>query len=172
MWSVFNSHAGSCTEALTALQADINQQADEYEEVLRRSRAKMEAASQELRDWELQTARARNEGTFFKGLFKADVLQPPSDESRATYEQEPLPEVHIPASRKLMSGWWDAAEHLDQRAVEGRCSAAAMRCEPKALSAHVLTCVDLISVIDYSTMEAGVPEVRLSGGASSLWSLY
>ena len=83
------------TEVITALQADINQQADEYEKVLRQSRAKMEAASQELRDWELQTARARNEGTFFKGLFKADVLQPPSDESRATYEQEPLPEVRI-----------------------------------------------------------------------------
>ena len=96
LWMVhLQPHANPCTEALTALQADINQQADEYEEVLRRSRAKMEAASQELRDWELQTARARNEGTFFKGLFKADVLQPPSDESRATYEQEPLPEVRI-----------------------------------------------------------------------------
>ena len=87
------AHAGSSTEASTALQADINQQADEYEAVLRRSRAKMEAASRELRDWELQTARARNEGTFFKGLFKADVLQPPSEESRAAREQEPAPEV-------------------------------------------------------------------------------
>ena len=37
--------------------------------------------------------------------------------------------------------------------VEGRCSAAATRCEPKALSAQGLTCVDLCSVIDHSTME-------------------
>ena len=76
----------------------------------------MEAASRELRDWELQTARARNEGTFFKGLFKADVLQPSSDESRAAYEREPLQEVGILAPQMLIIGWWDAAELLIQRA--------------------------------------------------------
>lgn len=57
------------------LQADVNQSADELEEMLRQSRAKMEAHARDLADWEVQTARARNEGTFFKGLFKADVLQ-------------------------------------------------------------------------------------------------
>ena len=76
------------------VQADINQEADQFEEVLRRNRARMEAASRELADWELQTARARNEGTFFKGLFKADILQPPSDESGASPEPEPSAEVH------------------------------------------------------------------------------
>ena len=85
------------------LQADINQQADEYEEILKKSRAKMEAASRELADWELQTARARNEGTFFKGLFKADVLQQSSDGSGTPFEQDlanevdPLP-VQLPIS--------------------------------------------------------------------------
>ncbi len=69
------------------LQADINQQADEYEEILRKNRAKMEAASRELAEWELQTARARNEGTFFKGLFKADVLQQSLDGSGAPLKQ-------------------------------------------------------------------------------------
>ncbi|KAK9918942.1 hypothetical protein WJX75_008235 [Coccomyxa subellipsoidea] len=57
--------------------ADINKSADDYEEILRQSRARAEAYSRELADWEAQTARARNEGTFFKGLFKADVLQRP-----------------------------------------------------------------------------------------------
>lgn len=46
------------------------------EEVLRASRARAEAYSADLAAWEVDTARARNEGTFFKGLFKADVLQP------------------------------------------------------------------------------------------------
>jgi hypothetical protein len=58
-------------------QADINKSADDYEEILRQSRARAEAYSRELAEWEAQTARARNEGTFFKGLFKADVLQRP-----------------------------------------------------------------------------------------------
>lgn len=61
------------------MQADINKSADEYEEVLRASRARAEAYSRKLADWEVQTARARNEGTFFKGLFKADVLQRPEE---------------------------------------------------------------------------------------------
>ena len=74
-------------------QADINQEADQFEEVLRQNRAKMEAASRELADWELQTARARNEGTFFKGLFKADILQQPSAESRAPHQPELPAEV-------------------------------------------------------------------------------
>ena len=78
------------------IQADINQEADQFEEILRKNRAKMEAASRELADWELQTARARNEGTFFKGLFKADILQQPSDESRAAHKPEPSAEVHLP----------------------------------------------------------------------------
>ncbi len=56
-------------------QADINQSADELEEMLRASRAKMEAKAHDLADWEVETARLRNEGTFFKGLFKADVAQ-------------------------------------------------------------------------------------------------
>ena len=43
--------------------------------MLRQSRARAEAYSAELAAWEADTARARNEGTFFKGLFKADVLQ-------------------------------------------------------------------------------------------------
>ena len=77
------------------LQADINQQADEYEEILKKSRAKMEAASRELADWELQTARARNEGTFFKGLFKADVLQQSSDGSGGPFEQDLANEVDL-----------------------------------------------------------------------------
>jgi len=53
----------------------------------------MEAASRELADWELQTARARNEGTFFKGLFKADILQQPSNESQAPYKRESSAQV-------------------------------------------------------------------------------
>lgn len=77
------------------LQADINQQADEYEEILKKSRAKMEAASRELADWELQTARARNEGTFFKGLFKADVLQQSSDGSGGPFEEDLANEVDL-----------------------------------------------------------------------------
>ena len=80
---------------LVCVQADINQEADQFEEILRKNRAKMEAASRELADWELQTARARNEGTFFKGLFKADILQQPSDESRAAREPESSAEVHL-----------------------------------------------------------------------------
>ncbi len=78
------------------MQADINQEADQFEEILRKNRAKMEAASRELADWELQTARARNEGTFFKGLFKADILQQPCDESRAAHQEELSAEVHLP----------------------------------------------------------------------------
>lgn len=80
-------------------QADINQEADQFEEVLRKNRAKMEAASRELADWELETARARNEGTFFKGLFKADILQQPSAESRAPHQPELSAEVHMPTLR-------------------------------------------------------------------------
>ncbi|CAL8471264.1 g10806 [Coccomyxa elongata] len=69
--------ADRSTLAFGSALADINKSADEYEEVLRASRARAEAYSRELADWEVQTARARNEGTFFKGLFKADVLQRP-----------------------------------------------------------------------------------------------
>ncbi len=82
-------------EACVRFQADINQEADQFEEILRQNRAKMEAASRELADWELETARARNEGTFFKGLFKADILQQPSDESRAPAQLEFPAEVHF-----------------------------------------------------------------------------
>lgn len=83
-----------CKKCCNSLQADINQEADQFEEILRKNRAKMEAASRELADWELQTARARNEGTFFKGLFKADILQQPPSESQAPYEREPSALVH------------------------------------------------------------------------------
>ena len=83
-------------EAYVHSQADINQEADQFEEILRQNRVKMEAASRELADWELETARARNEGTFFKGLFKADILQQPSDESRAPAHLDLPAEVHFP----------------------------------------------------------------------------
>ena len=52
--------------------------------MLRASRARAEAYSRDLADWEVQTARARNEGTFFKGLFKADVLQRPEGDTAAS----------------------------------------------------------------------------------------
>lgn len=67
-------------------QADINKSADDYEEILRASRARAEAYTRELADWEAQTAKARNEGTFFKGLFKADILQRPGDQARSSAE--------------------------------------------------------------------------------------
>ncbi|EIE19611.1 hypothetical protein COCSUDRAFT_67718 [Coccomyxa subellipsoidea C-169] len=66
--------------------ADINKSADDYEEILRASRARAEAYTRELADWEAQTAKARNEGTFFKGLFKADILQRPGDQARSSAE--------------------------------------------------------------------------------------
>lgn len=72
----------------------------------------MEAASRELADWELQTAHARNEGTFFKGLFKADILQQPSDESRGAYEGEPAKEVPALLRRILhCSGMHSSTDH-------------------------------------------------------------
>ena len=39
-------------------------------------------------------------------------------------------------------------------AVEGQCSAAAMRCRVRSYVTHGLTCMDLSSVMNHSTMEA------------------
>jgi len=50
-------------------QADVNKAADDFEEILRESRAEMENRKRDFEAWEAKVEKSRNQGTFFKGLY-------------------------------------------------------------------------------------------------------
>jgi hypothetical protein len=56
--------------------ADINREADEFEEQLRRSREEAEARERELEAWEQDVAATRSEGQFFQSLYQTKSDKP------------------------------------------------------------------------------------------------
>jgi hypothetical protein len=56
--------------------ADINREADEFEEQLRRSREEREASERALQEWEDDVAVRRSEGQFFQNLYQTNRKRP------------------------------------------------------------------------------------------------
>jgi hypothetical protein len=62
--------------AFDSALADINREADEFEEQLRRSREAAAASEREFESWEAGVAASRSEGQFFKTLYQRDAATP------------------------------------------------------------------------------------------------
>ncbi|PRW51121.1 hypothetical protein C2E21_5514 [Chlorella sorokiniana] len=62
--------------AFNSALADINREADEFEEQLRRSREEREAAERDLEAWEDDVAVARSQGQFFQSLYQTKAKRP------------------------------------------------------------------------------------------------
>ena len=81
--------------AFDSAMADINREADEFEEQLRRSREELERKDKEQTAWEKNVAKLRSEGQFFKRLYEEEGEEDPKSdgfEFRASKVQEPAKE--------------------------------------------------------------------------------
>ena len=67
--------------ALDSALADINKEADEFEEQLRRSKEEQAAQDAEFNAWEVDSAASRSEGQFFKNLYQTDAKRPAGETS-------------------------------------------------------------------------------------------
>jgi hypothetical protein len=65
--------------AFDSALADINKEADEFTEQLRRSREEQAEKDAEFNDWEVDMNAARSEGQFFKNLYQTDKKRPVGD---------------------------------------------------------------------------------------------
>lgn len=59
--------------------ADINREADKFERKLKRSREEQQAGDREFNSWEKDVQESRNEGTFFKSLYKSEGVNDDRD---------------------------------------------------------------------------------------------
>lgn len=66
--------------AFDSALADINKEANEFEEQLRKSREEMEKRDKEFDTWEENLAVKRSEGQFFKTLYQTDKKKPLGDD--------------------------------------------------------------------------------------------
>lgn len=73
--------------AFDSALADINREADEFAEQLRRSREEQEAKDREFAAWEDDVAASRSEGQFFKSLYQSDKKRPVGDSSERLRER-------------------------------------------------------------------------------------
>jgi len=67
--------------------ADINKEADEFEEQLRRSREENEARDKEFMTWEDDMAVSRSEGQFFKTLYPSSFNRKQLNDGSASAEE-------------------------------------------------------------------------------------
>lgn len=87
--------------AFNSALADINREADEFEEQLRRSREERQAAERELEQWEDDVAVARSQGQFFQSLYQTQKKRPVGLSSEQL--QERASKVAAPARSELGS---------------------------------------------------------------------
>lgn len=87
--------------AFNSALADINREADEFEEQLRRSREERQAAEKELEQWEDDVAVARSQGQFFQSLYQTKKKRPVGLSSEQL--QERAARVAAPARSELGS---------------------------------------------------------------------
>ncbi len=62
--------------AFDSALADINKEADEFTEQLRKSREEQAAKDAEFNEWEVDMNATRSEGQFFKNLYQTDKKRP------------------------------------------------------------------------------------------------
>ncbi|KAK9826867.1 hypothetical protein WJX81_001945 [Elliptochloris bilobata] len=91
--------------AFSSAMADINREADDFEEQLRAARERLEADQAEFSAWERKTARERSAGHFFQSLYRSDSPAPagsgsPSDEEAHTLRKQQERESAEDATRR------------------------------------------------------------------------
>lgn len=69
--------------AFDSALADINRQADEFEEELRRAKEEAAAHDADFATWEADVAASRSEGQFFKTLYQEDPKRPVGESAEA-----------------------------------------------------------------------------------------
>lgn len=92
--------------AFDSALADLNKEADDFEEQLRRSREELEARETELVQWENDVAVSRSQGQFFQSLYQADKKRPvgeSSDMLRRQQAQQQADKVKEPARTEISS---------------------------------------------------------------------
>ena len=67
--------------AFDSALADINKEADDFTEQLRKSREEQAAKDAEFKDWEVDMNATRSEGQFFKNLYQTDKKTPVGESS-------------------------------------------------------------------------------------------
>ena len=73
--------------AFDSALADINKEADEFEEQLKKSREEQAALDEEFSMWETDMAASRSEGQFFKNLYQTDKKKPVGESSEMLKER-------------------------------------------------------------------------------------
>lgn len=87
--------------AFNSALADINREADEFAEKLRKSREEREAAEREQEQWEDEVAVSRSQGQFFQSLYQTKKKRPVG--MSAEQLQERADKVKQPAKSELTS---------------------------------------------------------------------
>lgn len=87
--------------AFDSAMADINKEADEFEEQLKRSREELEARNKEFMDWEDGVAASRSEGQFFKSMYQSDRKRPVGENTEELKRR--AAKVKEPAAKELGS---------------------------------------------------------------------
>ncbi|GAB4818398.1 hypothetical protein N2152v2_005444 [Parachlorella kessleri] len=87
--------------AFNSALADINKEADEFEEELRKSREALKAEEQQFAQWEQDMAVARSQGQFFQSLYQADRKKPVGEDLQHLKAQ--AARVQEPAKQELGS---------------------------------------------------------------------
>ncbi len=88
--------------AFDSALADINKEAADFEEQLRRSREEQAAKDAEFDMWETDLAASRSEGQFFKSLYQTDPKKPVGDVSSEMVRQR-AQRVTEPAQQEMGS---------------------------------------------------------------------